>query len=201
MRFILEFVEFAAILLTEPQSAAVAFRRFERQGHYALLSSGLASLALATAFFYTRSAYRLSYYILIPIVAGMILLFHRIYSRLMAARMLQHAVNHSTGSDAKEMSRTLSTLFEGAFLPGLFVLPLAITAQEFSVPAILLLPGGLGITGWILYIQYAGARYTLESAKRPTLMSLFRNHLMLMAFPPVAIYTGILLFISLIGLR
>ncbi|KAB2931321.1 MAG: hypothetical protein F9K24_13860 [Leptonema illini] len=202
MRYILEFVEFASIILTAPHSVVVAARQFERQSRYALLCSALASISLATGVFYARSSYRLSFLVLIPILAGMIFLFHRFYSRLLSARLLQHLMNSPAPMAQREgISTTLSTLLESSFLPGLFILPVCITAREFTMPALLLIPGIAAISFWILYIQFSGVRFIMETQKRPTVMLLLRNHLMLATYPFLAIYVGMLLLISLTGLR
>jgi hypothetical protein len=198
MRHIRDFIELASILLTAPESFIVSVRRVEWQ-RYAPVCSLLASISIATGSFYLRSSYSLSFLLFIPLVAGLIFLFYRFYSHLLSARFLQHLLDLQKEGSANT-AVPISRLLEASFLPGLFVLPVCITAKEFSWPGLLLIPGILSILFWILYIQYAGIRYIMEISGRSMIRLLFQNHLMLAMFPFLAIYTGMLLLIMMMGI-
>lgn len=192
--YLFESFEFAFALLAFPKTASVVLRDMERRNVYATFWAALSSASLATGLFYLRDAYTYSFFVFIPVLALVVYVYSRAYSRLLAARIMVGPLPRGAGE-----SMILPALVEGSCLPGLFFLPLSITAREFSHPFLLLLPGLIGILAWMLYIQYTGLTYSLEIDRRRAIGLLVRNHFVLLLFPFVAVYFFAAVFISLLG--
>jgi len=207
MRSIFGFIEFASIILTEPKTLIVAAHRISLKESYTTVCSLLAALSLATSIFYVRSHYSFSYLIFIPVATAVIFLFQRLFSRLLSAKIVQNLVEapltqSSKGiADVAQISSALDALFESAFLPGLFVLPICITAKQFSHPSFLILPGLIALSLWMLYIQFAAVQYILEADRRTTITALARNHTMIILFPLLAFYVASILLMIIVNVR
>ncbi|MBW7858648.1 MAG: hypothetical protein H3C43_10250 [Leptonema sp. (in: Bacteria)] len=199
MNRILEFIEFASAFLSSPQMIRSQLHESDNRSRFSFIVSILASISLATGIFYLRDSYNRGFLILIPISAILIFVFLRFYSRLFSARLLQ--IITQTGNYEVDSHSFLDILIEGSFLPNLFFLPLCITAKEFSLPALILIPGSLALLLWMLYIQFVGLTYTIEMDPKRTAMLLARNHLLMVAYPVFAVFSISILILSLFGVR
>lgn len=189
------FLEFAYALLAVPKMASITLRELPSPHRLATFWAVLAATSLSTGLFYLRDAYSLSFFVFIPVLSAVVYLFNRFYSHLLAARVL-------AGSLPERAERgILMALFEGASIPGVFFLPLSITAREFSHPGLIILPGFLGITSWIIYIQYTGLVYALEIDPRRAVSLLLRHHIVLILFPIVSLYFYGMILVSLVGVK
>lgn len=199
MNRIFEFIEFASAFLSSPQMIRSLLQENGNRSRFSFIVSILSSVSLSTGIFYLRDSYSSGFLILIPICAILIFVFLRFYSRLFSSRLLQ--IITKTGNYEVDSHSFLDILIEGSFLPNLFFLPLCITAKEFSIPALILIPGSLSLVIWMLYIQFVGLTFTLEIDPRRTAFLLLRNHLLMVTYPIFAAFTISMIIMSLFGVR
>lgn len=193
--FLLSLLEFAYALLAVPKMASVSLRDMRGRDRIAVVWAATAAVSFSTGLFYLRDSYSASFLALVPFLSAVVYVFNRSYSHLLAARVL-------AGPLPERAERGLLTaFFEGSCIPGVFFLPLSITAREFSHPGMVLLPGFLAITAWIVYIQYTGLVYALEIEPRRAMLLLVRHHAVLVLFPAVSVYFYGTILVSLVGVK
>ena len=161
---------------------------------YVVGVAALASLSVATGLYYLRDFYDVLFWIQIPAVWIVMLLFFLsggvLLGTLMDAwvtRDRQDRPNHAWLA----VSLTMLSL-----APYLFFTPIAILARLIASPLLLMLPMTLALAAWSFQIQMQGVRYLYELTIRDALKLLLQSLMIFLLFPGLLV----LVVVSLAGI-